>query len=1155
MKVSMFLTFCLTMTSTLSSAGEDHYIYNAGYRQQLNELVKQYAWARKEKKRILSLADKIVKIDNNDLWVSIPSQMVPRASYVNRKWGCPKCGPAIFKTGYYPWIKLHGQWKLQCPTCKEKFPKNDFYKYYLSGIDRKGNFNPDKADKSLLFNTEHPDPKDPLHKFGVDDGTGYVRNGNEYYAFIAHYNLNSNWHSGGSSGFNYRIDNPLDKALALGFAYAYTEKPVYAEKAAVILDRFADLYPDFDLNYWARRGYKKDFWTYGNSQGKTCDDIWSSINSRKPPVIYGLIYDGVKNNPPLYAFLRNRAKKYDLRSPKGTFKDFTRNVEQNIFAHGLDCFKKRIIVGNTGFMSRAVMLMALVARDTEVRNAIIEFLISPPLEHKTAKNTFNYPHIMGIDILGEAIDITRDGFSWEGGFGYISIAPKSLTANYPAMQLLEQKITDQDLKKQFKLVNPLLKDRLIRYYYNACQTVCLGKYAPNFGDGGKFGVGYIPYGATYTDLGAGLACIKDKLLARLYLAAINTQKGNSPLGKQLQDPFFDYAGFEALITRAKAGKKQYKYSKTSENMTGRGFVYLRSGTNEHRRALAVYYGDPGGHNQSDVCNINLYGQGTDLTPGLAYPDMTKRNMRHWWHDNTISHNTVYVDLQRQYQQGNRFKKQGIYITDQKNFAESPLAAIVDIDGGKAYPQLKKYRRTCALVNIDEKDYYVVDFFAVQGGQDHISSFHGSAGTTVPEGVRLTKQTKGTYAGPDIPYGAKHGKGLQYLFDVRKGTLENRASVEWQIKNIRNQIKYGDKVRLRATCLAYTPQEFVLAEGSPPQNVSFYPKSVTYLLRRTQGKNLSTLFISVYESYLEGKRRVKSIKLLPRKTGGAFSAALEIALDNGKKDIIIKCGDVNDSAVFVNGINLKGNLAIARYDHNKVSELMVAKASKLTLPDNFSWSGRAAFQAKVKDYDQGVKRPASILLNRPLPLSPNLLYPLWTDITPATPRADCNYRIMSFKSTAKETLLKVDAASFINCKNNAPPSLKSPEINWTAISRRLASPDSGIRELIKLLPTQIKIALQKGVTPNSYEVQQAFSTLLTSSKLANNPPPSVTVNGIFAKKVRERGINNLNNKDLTLYNYLILNKLFPNSIPAYPNFIYDFDKGANCVIPFNYYIKR
>ena len=38
---------------------------------------------------------------------------------------------------------------------------------------RYGLFEPVRADRKLLFNVDHPDPNDPLHSYGVDDGTGF----------------------------------------------------------------------------------------------------------------------------------------------------------------------------------------------------------------------------------------------------------------------------------------------------------------------------------------------------------------------------------------------------------------------------------------------------------------------------------------------------------------------------------------------------------------------------------------------------------------------------------------------------------------------------------------------------------------------------------------------------------------------------------------------------------------------------------------------------------------------------------------------------------------------------------------------------------------------------------------------------------------------
>ena len=48
------------------------------------------------------------------------------------------------------------------------------------------------ADRALLFNAEHPSPDDPLHHFGVDDGTGCFDGTNRWY-FINAFIVRGQW--------------------------------------------------------------------------------------------------------------------------------------------------------------------------------------------------------------------------------------------------------------------------------------------------------------------------------------------------------------------------------------------------------------------------------------------------------------------------------------------------------------------------------------------------------------------------------------------------------------------------------------------------------------------------------------------------------------------------------------------------------------------------------------------------------------------------------------------------------------------------------------------------------------------------------------------------------------------------------------------------
>ncbi|NLF18140.1 MAG: hypothetical protein GX595_12950, partial [Lentisphaerae bacterium] len=119
--------------------------FNSAYRERLRHLCETYDWAREQRRDILERAQIWLDLSDADLRVAVPSQMVPRALYCNRKAGCPKCGVAIFRHGYYPWRMdpRKRPWKVECPNCSEIFPTNDFEAYYRSGLDERDMFRPE----------------------------------------------------------------------------------------------------------------------------------------------------------------------------------------------------------------------------------------------------------------------------------------------------------------------------------------------------------------------------------------------------------------------------------------------------------------------------------------------------------------------------------------------------------------------------------------------------------------------------------------------------------------------------------------------------------------------------------------------------------------------------------------------------------------------------------------------------------------------------------------------------------------------------------------------------------------------------------------------------------------------------------------------------
>ncbi len=321
--------------------------------------VERYPWAKAQRDSAVRRAAVWAKMSDQELWSRVPGQALPRCIDVTMTYtktgkvrpGCLVCGDKVFKYGNYPYAPdvLRKPWKLTCPSCKSVFPTNDFGKYYRSGIDADGCFNPGKADRSLLFNAEHPDPKDPRHKWGVDDGFGYVDENGLAHRYIAYYTWKL-WRS---------VTGAVE---VLSTAYLLGGDPVYARKCAILLDRIADVYPDMDWNEYAKRGwYHSDG---GSKKGKIEGRIWESGVLKGLARGYDRILAGRDNQDEMYAFLAEKGRRFQLPAAKGTRENLVRNIDDRILRCGAEAIRTGQILGNEG-MHQSAMAMCAIALDTE----------------------------------------------------------------------------------------------------------------------------------------------------------------------------------------------------------------------------------------------------------------------------------------------------------------------------------------------------------------------------------------------------------------------------------------------------------------------------------------------------------------------------------------------------------------------------------------------------------------------------------------------------------------------------------------------------------------------------------------------------------------------------------------------------------------------
>ena len=211
-------------------------------------------------------------------WAKLGDDQLRRLVFgatINRAWQvlsnghCPACQKDVTM---FAWRAdaLRQPWKLQCTQCQEWFPKNDFGKFYRSGLDADGIFQPAKADRALLVNEDQPGS--PV---GIDDGEGYV-DGDKRWRFIGHYLIAGQWRQ-----------LVLDGLRALCEAYVVTGERRYAHQAGVLLDRLADIHPTYDF---FKQGY-----VYEHLDSAGYVSIWhhACFETREIVIAFDQVFDAL----------------------------------------------------------------------------------------------------------------------------------------------------------------------------------------------------------------------------------------------------------------------------------------------------------------------------------------------------------------------------------------------------------------------------------------------------------------------------------------------------------------------------------------------------------------------------------------------------------------------------------------------------------------------------------------------------------------------------------------------------------------------------------------------------------------------------------------------------------------------------------------------
>ena len=894
--------------------------------------VKRYDWANAELAAILQACSPLMERSDEEIWRLVPGQSIFRAAHANPDLGCPSCGREIYnRFGNYPWrISLDRLWKLACPSCGEVFPKNDFAEFHESGLGPGGVFYRERADESLLFNAD-----DPSHRYGVDDGYGWVDEKGDRWFFIAYYSHWCIW-----------TELP-NVALALGKAYLYTGDPAYARKGALLLDRIADVYPEMDLTPCTEMGLFNSHGGTGRGRIKGC--IWENGVAETLSQAYDMVYEGMTADGKLVRFLSEKAAIWGIENDKSSLARIRENIETNLLREFIKSCRDRRIRGNEGMTQTAMATAAAVLDDPEETPDALDWLFEPGTSHEGGG------HIPAT-LIGQ---VDRDGVGNEAAPGYCFIWMNLFRRCAGVLERCRE-YRDYDLHRDFP--------RLRRMYAAPYRLTVQDRYTPHIGDTGKTG----DPGMMSVDLEVTLDAFGrfgDPYFAKL------AYKLNGDRIEGLHTSLFD-AGPEAIQEKIRTViEREGELEVDSANLNGYGLTVFRRGVGATRRAAWLYYGRNGGHGHRDRLNIGMYYRGMDVLPDLGYPEYANGiwPKRAGWTKNTISHNTVMVD--RRYQEVSWIGHCGM-------FAASEGVGVVDVRSPDVYPEVTEYRRTLAMVDLSETESYLVDVFRVEGGDDHVLSFHAGEGEVVAEGLDLTRQETGTYAGEDIPFGTHYdgppdgryqGSGFAYLYDVSRAANPTSGWwVDWTLRDTWDTRIGEAPVHLRYRSLSPV-DDVAMAWGDPPQNKPGNPRRLRYVLLHNEGKDRRSLFVSVMEPYSGGRPNVSRTERidLGLAEDDLTAAAVRVEAEDGRMDLLLSSDEPERTFDLGEGVRAAGRFVLVSLRDGEPVSIFLVGGVRVELRGGALTVDRREYVGTVKEMHREETGPARIDVDASLPLGDRL----------------------------------------------------------------------------------------------------------------------------------------------------------------------------------------
>ena len=933
----------------------------------IRENSEKYNWARAQQQAMIATAEPYIGKEEY-LWSMVTTQELPRSTIVGYRrdpegYVCRYCGEELYsRYGNEPWIRdeFNTPWKLQCPECRRRFPSNDFWSFYKLGIEENGgNWSYEKAKaenaklvaegqdgylKNILYpeKDEHIDPvtgklvNEGIHNWGVDDGYGY-RTG-EYYLDTSTGNAWEKVHTYIACYNHYQFQSGIigQGIKHLRNAYVYTGDPKYGRVGAILIDRMADVYPDM---------YTRDTYPlFSNTdsqrpKGKIVGSIWAYWLGVFMPSAYDAFYP-MMEDPYVINFLSKKAERYNMLNPKDSPEAIRQNCEDGILREVFKACETSNIYGNFGMHQSAAVFAGVVLDTMPETKEMIDWAFRSA-EKGAGEGLPGLDELNGGFVLETLIkDIERDGGTGEAAPNYDNLWIGSVETIMDALEGY-QGYPDMDLYK-----NP----RVVKLMKNLYPLTLCRRTTAAMGDSGATADKNIMISQNVQI--KLFQNTKDPEAAQI----IYFLNGNSTKGLHYPENVKNPEKLQTEIQQVIDEYGEYDFDR-SELMTGYGFGILRDGSlyapgalteRNTQRDFWLGFSKTGVHGHPSKLNLGIDAYGIDIAPELGYPtrgDGSDEQRNYGF--STISHNTVQVDDTKQLNSSTS----GTPL----HFDDAGRVKVIDVDAADAYRNTDIYRRTVVMVEASDEVSYGVDFFRVKGGDEHLYSFHSQSDEIGEyQGFKPIQQNGGSYAGASIPFQSTGvASGYTYFRNVRKARNPGTGEfmVDFNVKDFRKLGKDTDDIHLRMTMLNdFNLSEISLVTAEPPKRDG-NPAELEYVFARRSGKNLDTLFTTVFEPY-KGERYLESMTAVDvaRADGKPVSAgegvkAVKVVFTSGRIDYVIYAADNTVEYSVDNGLfNFQGFVGVYTLMDGENAYSYLCDGSKLG-----DMEATAAYNGTVVDF--------------------------------------------------------------------------------------------------------------------------------------------------------------------------------------------------------------